>query len=953
MNPLRPLALRVFVSSPGDVGEERTAARMALQALPEALGARDRLRVEAVLWDDPRAPVPLEMGRSGQASVDAYKPSTTQCDLVMVILSSRFGSPAVLEDGREIVSGTAYEIDAALAAGVPVWVYRDQRPLQIPAGLAADDQARRLQQFQRVQDFFDTRFSDAQGRRTGEFNSYADTPALADLLAKHLRLWAQQRLALHDKPYCVPAAGSELPIVGRDAELARLGARVLAGQHTCLLRAPGVGKTALAHALVGDRAAILRSFAGVLWLEFGKHPELQPQLREWAWALGIEEAQHATLATEDDWLRAVQQRIGTRRMLIVLDDVWQPNQVSGLMAQLPDCVFVVTTRITNDVAENLAWGNDDPYIPLDDLNEDDSLRLLGLCAPEALKLSPQRVRALVQRVGGLPQALKLIGKYLRKKSLMGSKDVLERALDELHRPDILMELRAPAPATQVGATQTLDALIDLSYRALESDAARHTFLALSVFRPKPYYFTAEMAAEITQVPDVVSDLEALWDLGMIECRRDNDDPYKPSEYALHPIVHGFAQRRLPPERKAVLQNRLLDSYARRIDVSAQQGVNDQYALWYRYEYAQWHADVGNWLYYLAVGSDASASMVAFLRVYFDAWWWWGFFQEFKFCQKLVDEWAQRSVGPVQRAGLTLLQTFQDAFPRGMGPRGKRADWRRAQAALQQMLSALQADADIDRKRPEDAARVRASLQFALAECAAYGDGDKAAALLLIEQAIAALTPLGDTWSCSYLRGYQAQYLNEAGRPDEAMGRVDNGLALADTLSHDPDPELLANLWRARGDALHLQSQREAACQAWCRAAALALAFQTLPEAADAYTVNYFEHLASCFSRLVLGLHEQDPKAARTYARDMQDLWQPWWQHHTQGAMLGVDGPLAARDPGALRIALFPPMAATDSDAALGQLAAAVDTVIDPILTLAEVADIGHALRASQARRAPD
>jgi hypothetical protein len=326
-------------------------------------------------------------------------------------------------------------------------------------------------------------------------------------------------------------------------------------------------------------------------------------------------------------------------MLIVLDDVWVPEQASGLMAQLPDSVFVVTTRRTNDVAENLEWGNDDPYIQLDDLNEADSLRLLGLCAPEALKLAPQRVRELVQRVGGLPQALKLIGKYLRKKSLMGSKDVLERALDELHRPDILMELRAPLPAAHAGAgaTQTLDTLIDLSYRTLEADATRDTFLALAVFRPKPYYFTAEMAAEICALPDVVADLESLWDLGLIECRRNDDDPTKPSEYTLHPIVHGFAQRRLPPERKAALQNRLLDWYARRIDVSAQQGVNDQYALWYRYEYAQWHGDVGNWLYYLAVGSDAAAGMVAFLRVYFDAWWWWGFFQEFRFCQKLVDE----------------------------------------------------------------------------------------------------------------------------------------------------------------------------------------------------------------------------------------------------------------------------------------------------------------------------
>jgi hypothetical protein len=55
-----PLHLRIFISSPGDVQDERNLTRQLIKdELPYDPLLRGRLTLDAVAWDDPAAGVPM------------------------------------------------------------------------------------------------------------------------------------------------------------------------------------------------------------------------------------------------------------------------------------------------------------------------------------------------------------------------------------------------------------------------------------------------------------------------------------------------------------------------------------------------------------------------------------------------------------------------------------------------------------------------------------------------------------------------------------------------------------------------------------------------------------------------------------------------------------------------------------------------------------------------------
>ena len=55
----QPRHLRVFLSSPGDVADERRHARAVLERLPKTPLLSGRVTIEVVSWDDPDAPAPM------------------------------------------------------------------------------------------------------------------------------------------------------------------------------------------------------------------------------------------------------------------------------------------------------------------------------------------------------------------------------------------------------------------------------------------------------------------------------------------------------------------------------------------------------------------------------------------------------------------------------------------------------------------------------------------------------------------------------------------------------------------------------------------------------------------------------------------------------------------------------------------------------------------------------
>lgn len=177
--------LRVFISSPGDVAQERAVARRVLGRVQGAYAGR--LRLEPVLWEQQ----PLLASETFQSQID--RPSST--DIVLAILWQRFGTPLPpglrRPDGTTYQSGTEFEIEDALAAarvsGQPrVLIYRktataDQWFASASAAVDAAGQREALEAFlQRLLR------NDADGSFAGAFHAFRNTADFEDVLELHL-----------------------------------------------------------------------------------------------------------------------------------------------------------------------------------------------------------------------------------------------------------------------------------------------------------------------------------------------------------------------------------------------------------------------------------------------------------------------------------------------------------------------------------------------------------------------------------------------------------------------------------------------------------------------------------------------------------------------------------------------------------------------------------------------
>src|SRR5512132_3371387 len=117
--------VRIFLSSPGDVAEERTLARQFIDSeLPNSSPFRETVKLELIAWDDPAARIPMLATETPQESVNAARPRPATCDIVIVILWSRMGTPLPdtlrKPNGEPYLSGTEWEYeDAVNSPGQP------------------------------------------------------------------------------------------------------------------------------------------------------------------------------------------------------------------------------------------------------------------------------------------------------------------------------------------------------------------------------------------------------------------------------------------------------------------------------------------------------------------------------------------------------------------------------------------------------------------------------------------------------------------------------------------------------------------------------------------------------------------------------------------------------------------------------------------------------------------
>jgi tetratricopeptide (TPR) repeat protein len=184
--------LRIFISSPGDVAEERLIARRAIGRLDSQVG--DLLHLEAVFWEHH----PLLATSSFQEQL----PNPSETDIVISILWSRLGTvlPKHIRrpDGTTYASGTEFEFEDAMEghrrAGKPqLLVYRKTAKPDWSGD--ATVAASQLEQQQSLERFLTKWFANGDdGSLKAAFHPFATPADFEELLEAHLVRLVEQYL---------------------------------------------------------------------------------------------------------------------------------------------------------------------------------------------------------------------------------------------------------------------------------------------------------------------------------------------------------------------------------------------------------------------------------------------------------------------------------------------------------------------------------------------------------------------------------------------------------------------------------------------------------------------------------------------------------------------------------------------------------------------------------------
>jgi NB-ARC domain len=221
-----------------------------------------------------------------------------------------------------------------------------------------------------------------------------------------------QERGLPDAPRVAPLPRVRLPdnFVPRPDALNVVKAKLLGAEDKTLVVSAiaglgGIGKSVLATAIVLDREVQARFEDGILWVTLGQNPDLLSLLGDW-----IRELDKSREAFSANTLEAAARYLGTllaeRRMLLVVDDVWNAAHAEWFRVGGIGCRVLVTTR------EARLEGAE--YHELDLMTEDEAIELVRQKLGQRWQSAQEaEVIAFANLLGRLPLALDLAANQVR------------------------------------------------------------------------------------------------------------------------------------------------------------------------------------------------------------------------------------------------------------------------------------------------------------------------------------------------------------------------------------------------------------------------------------------------------------------------------------------------------------------------------------------------------------
>lgn len=317
------------------------------------------------------------------------------------------------------------------------------------------------------------------------------------------------------------------------------------GTTTALRGAGGFGKTALAQAICRDPGVHERYPDGVLWATMGEDvdpPGRLSRVRELIrWWTDQEPLAYETATAAGAKLREL---LNGHRVLLVVDDVWRPEDVTPFQGLAAGSALLVTTRDSRTLPV------DRTAIEVDAMTSSEAVALLGAGLPGE---SSAKLAALAARLGEWPLLLTIVNGQLRKlvtEDGLPSAEALREVGEALDAEGLTAFDREDVESRNRAVARTLSA----SLQRL-SETERRRYEELAVF------------PEDRDVP--LSVLERLWQVGAYEakklCGRLHDLSLllrfdrQAGTIRLHDIVRTYLLTKTQSERPAV-HRRLLNAY---------------------------------------------------------------------------------------------------------------------------------------------------------------------------------------------------------------------------------------------------------------------------------------------------------------------------------------------------------------------------------------------------------
>jgi hypothetical protein len=334
---------------------------------------------------------------------------------------------------------------------------------------------------------------------------------------------------------------------------------------TAALRgAGGYGKTTLARAICHDHCVRQAYPDGIVWVTLGEIPgDLTGQVEDLIQRISGERPGFADITAAASHLR---EALKDRKLLIVIDDVWNQSHLNPFIQGGPQCARLITTRNSDTLPHHAK------RVDVDAMQQSQAVELLGAGLLPKISLTPQfnrhshssihlhvSLRKLVNRLGEWPLLLKLVNGALRDR-VLNLNQSLPKALDYVNKALDKRGLTAFDARNPLDRKQAVKKTLAVSFEHLrESEFGRYAELAIF---PEDVEIPLVTIEKLWNKTDGLDDLETeelcarLFNLSLL-LRFD----LSTGTIRLHDVIRTYLSEELSKETLEEIHCQLLDAYA--------------------------------------------------------------------------------------------------------------------------------------------------------------------------------------------------------------------------------------------------------------------------------------------------------------------------------------------------------------------------------------------------------